>query len=47
MLAVPEPAETAARFSVLAGRPVAPDPAGGYALAMPQGRVRVVSRPTR
>lgn len=36
------PAETAARFSRLAGRPVAPDPAGGYALALPRGRIRLL-----
>ncbi len=42
VLAVAAPAESAARLSLLAGRPVTPDPAGGYALAMPQGRVRVL-----
>lgn len=42
VLAVENPAETAARFSRLAGRPVAPDPAGGFALALPQGGVRIL-----
>ncbi len=42
VLAVPVPAETAARFSRLAGLPVTPDPAGGFALALPRGRVRIV-----
>ncbi len=42
VLAVPAPAETAARFSRLAGLPVTPDPAGGFALALPHGRVRIV-----
>ncbi len=42
VLAVPAPAETAARFSRLAGLPVTPDPAGGFALALPRGRVRIV-----
>ncbi len=36
------PAETAARFSRLAGLPVTPDPAGGFALALPCGRVRIL-----
>ena len=42
VLAVPDPAETAARLSRLAGLPVVPDPAGGFALAMDRGRVRVL-----
>ncbi len=42
VLAVPEPAETAARFSRLAGVPVVPDPAGGFALVMERGRVRIL-----
>lgn len=42
VLAVPEPAETAARFSRLAGLPVMPDPVGGFVLALPRGRVRMV-----
>lgn len=37
IIAVSQPAETAARFSRLAGLPVTPDPAGGFALALPQG----------
>lgn len=36
------PAETAAALSLLAGRPVLPDPLGGYALPLPVGRVRVL-----
>jgi catechol 2,3-dioxygenase-like lactoylglutathione lyase family enzyme len=42
VLAVADPAEAAARFSRLAGRPVVPDPVGGYALPLPQGRVRLL-----
>ncbi len=42
VLAVPDPAQTAARFSRLAGLPVVPDPAGGFALPMERGRVRMV-----
>ena len=42
VLAVPDPAETAARFSRLAGVPVVPDPAGGFALPMERGRVRML-----
>ena len=42
VLAVPDPAETAARFSRLAGVPVVPDPAGGFALPMQRGRVRML-----
>ena len=34
ILAVPDPADTAARLSRLAGTPVTPDPAGGYALPL-------------
>src|SRR5947208_9394973 len=35
VLAVADPADTAARLSRLAGRPVTPDPAGGFALELP------------
>ena len=42
VLAVAEPAETASRLSRLAGRPVVPDPAGGFALELAPGRVRVL-----
>jgi hypothetical protein len=41
-MAVARPAETAAWFSRVAGRPVVPDPAGGFALALPLGRVRIM-----
>jgi hypothetical protein len=44
VLAVAEPAETAARFSRLAGRPVVPDPLGGFCLEMPRGSVRILPR---
>ncbi len=44
VLVVPEPAETAAWYSVLAGRPLVPEPAGGYALPLPRGRVRILPR---
>lgn len=43
LLAVPDPAEAAARFSRLAGRPVVPDPAGGFALELARGRVRLLA----
>lgn len=42
MLLVAEPEVTAAFLSRLAGRPVVPDPAGGYALDLPRGPVRVL-----
>ncbi len=42
VLAVPHPAETAARVSRLAGLPVTPDPAGGFMLALERGRVRML-----
>jgi hypothetical protein len=42
VLAVAEPAGSAARFSRLAGRPVVPDPLGGFCLEMPRGRVRLL-----
>lgn len=42
VLAVPDPAATAARLSLLAGRPVVPDAAGGYALDLARGRVRML-----
>jgi hypothetical protein len=42
ILAVANPAETAARLSRLAGRPVTPDPAGGFALTLSRGLVRVL-----
>ena len=43
LLAVAEPAETAARFSRLTGRPVTPDPAGGFLLELSRGRVRILT----
>jgi hypothetical protein len=42
VLAVPAPAESAARFSRIAGWPVVPDQAGGYALALSHGAVRLL-----
>lgn len=42
VLVAAAPAETAARLSRLAGRPVAPDPAGGFMLVLGRGRVRVL-----
>ena len=42
LLAVPDPAATAARFSRLAGCPVVPDPAGGFALSLARGLVRIL-----
>jgi hypothetical protein len=46
VLAVADPAETASRFSRLAGRPVLPDPAGGFVLELARGRVRMVPEAT-
>lgn len=43
ILAVPAPAESAARLSRLAGRPVVPDPAGGYALDLSRGAIRLLA----
>jgi hypothetical protein len=43
LLAVANPAETAARFSRLAGVPVVPDPAGGFTLDLARGRVRILT----
>ena len=43
ILAVADPAEAAARFSRIAGCPVVPDPAGGFALDLRLGRVRLLS----
>lgn len=42
ILAVESPAGSAARFSCLAGRPVVPDPLGGFALPLSQGTVRLL-----
>ena len=42
VIAVEHPAESAARFSRLAGRPVVPDAAGGFALPLPRGTVRLL-----
>ena len=42
VLAVPRPAETAAYLSRLAGRPVVPDAASGYALTLPRGCIRLL-----
>ena len=42
ILAVADPAATAARLSLLAGCPVVPDAAGGYALRLARGVVRVL-----
>jgi hypothetical protein len=42
ILAVESPAETAAALSRLTGRALEPDPAGGYRLPLPQGRVRIL-----
>ncbi len=42
MIATEHPAESAARFSRLAGRPVEPDPAGGFVLPLSKGRVRLL-----
>ena len=39
---LPIPADTAARLSRLSGCPLLPDPLGGYALDLAQGRIRVL-----
>ena len=46
VLMAPGPATTAAWYSRLAGQAVIPDPAGGYALPLLRGRVRIVPEPT-
>jgi len=45
MIAVDDPATTAARFSRLVGCPVVPDPMGGFALDLAHGRVRLMNCP--
>lgn len=40
VIATPDPAQTASSFSAIAGRPVAPDPAGGYMLDTGGQRLR-------
>lgn len=42
ILVAPAPAESAAALSRLTGRPLTPDPAGGYALTLPQGLIRIL-----
>jgi hypothetical protein len=42
ILAAPVPAETAARLSRLCGAVLEPDPAGGFVLPLPQGRIRIL-----
>ncbi len=42
ILAAAAPAAFAARVSRAAGVPLLPDPLGGFCLALPQGRVRVL-----
>jgi len=42
VMVVASPAETAARLSRLSGRPVVPDPAGGFALRLDRGAVRML-----
>jgi hypothetical protein len=42
VLVVAAPAQTASWLSRLAGRPVVPDVAGGFALELPHGRVRML-----
>lgn len=42
VVAVERPANAAARFSRLAGRPVLPDPLGGFALPLAHGTVRLL-----
>jgi hypothetical protein len=46
ILAADPPAQVAARLARAAGRPLAPDPAGGLALPLPQGRIRILPPPT-
>ncbi len=42
VLVAEEPAVLAALLSRVAGRPVTPDPVGGYALGLPAGKVRIL-----
>ena len=42
-VASPDPAETAARFCRIAGCPIVADPAGGFALELAQGRIRLLA----
>jgi hypothetical protein len=42
ILATPQPARSATGFSRLTGHAFEPDPAGGYVLPLPQGRVRIL-----
>lgn len=42
ILVVDQPAVTAAALSRLTGQPLEPDPAGGYALQLAEGRVRIL-----
>jgi len=42
VIVVEETAGAAARFSRLGGRPVVPDPSGGFVLDLPRGRVRLI-----
>ena len=42
ILVVENPASSAARLSRFAGRPVVPDPLGGFALPLPRGVVRLL-----
>lgn len=42
ILVVEAPATTAAALSRLTGQALEPDPAGGYALPLPQGRLRIL-----
>lgn len=43
VLTVTDPAATAAWYSTLTGRPVVPDPAGGFALPLLGGQVRILA----
>lgn len=45
LLTTADPAATAARLSRLSGRPAIPDPAGGFALPLDHGQVRVLAPP--
>ena len=42
VIASAEPARTATRLSLRAGRPVRPDPLGGYVLRLTQGAIRIL-----
>jgi len=43
LICAQDPAEMGALLCRVAGRPLRPDPAGGYAISLPQGSIRILS----